>query len=379
MSFRQRARCAAALAICAGALALPGSASAGVFGTKPLNISTNAAGTVGNGPSGHPAVSGDNRKVRYVAFDSDASNLVAGDDNAARDVFVWRRPSGRAGNKLNKRGIGKLELVSVSSGGARGNATSELPSLDGSMRSNPHCVAFQSRATNLAASDATPDSDVFLRDLTRNSTTVLSDSIQDDAVNASVNGKCTQVLFEAGGTIYLVSSKGGKPKSLGAGTNPRFSRDSLSMVWVKSGKVVFKHAGRNRTFGKGSNPLVSDQAGSGAGWAIAYQAGRNVKLALVRKNGNTSTKTLLRGSRLGGVSVYAAERGIIVYAKKNTLFYLNRNSGNSDDLAVGKTPISEIAISARTNIVAFAAPGGIDYIDAPGNTTKSVYIKYLPQ
>lgn len=374
-----RTRCRAALAIGVGLLALPGSASAEVFGTAPLNISTNASGAVGNGPSGHPAVSGDNRKVRYVAFDSDASNLVDGDNNAARDVFVWRRPSGRAGIKLNKRGIGKLELASVSGSGVRGNAASELPSLDGSMRSNPHCVTFQSRATNLAASDATPDSDVYLRDLTRNSTTVLSDTIQDDAVNASVNGKCSQVLFEAGGEIFLVSAKGGKPRSLGAGTNPRFSRDSLSMVWIKSGKIVFKHPGRNRTFGRGTNPLVSDQAGSGAGWAIAYQAGRNVKLALVRKNGNTKTSTLLRGGRLGGVSVYAAERGIIVYAKKNSLFYLNRNSGNSDDLAVGKTPITEIAISARTNIVAFAAPGGTNYIDAPGNTMKSVYVKYLPQ
>ncbi len=354
-------------------------ASAAVFGTAPLNISTDAAGNAGNGPSGHPAVSGDNRAVKYVAFDSDASNLVADDANAATDVFIWRRPAGRAGLKLNRLGVGKLQRASVSSGGVEANGASSRPALDGSMRSRPRCLVFQSLATNLAPTDATPDSDIYIRDLKLGTTRVLTAALSEDSGNAAVDGKCRTVIFEAGGKIYSVSTRGGRPRSLGAGTQPRFSRDGLSMVWVKRGKVVFRHKRRNRTLTAGNGPVVSDEGGAGAGWAVAYNAGTKVKLALIRKNGRTKVRTALRRSRIGGISVYAAQRGVLVYAKGKSVFYLNRKSGNSDDLAHAKAAVTEMAISARSNIVAFAAPGGIDFVDAPGSTVKSVYVKYLPQ
>jgi hypothetical protein len=104
-------RSAAALAAFI-ALALPGSASAGIFGTDPLNISLAPSGAPANGSSGAPAVSGDNRKTRYVAFYSDATNLVGDDTNAARDIFLWARPHGSEGLSL-PRGAGSLQRVSV--------------------------------------------------------------------------------------------------------------------------------------------------------------------------------------------------------------------------------------------------------------------------
>src|SRR3954452_24521493 len=59
-------------------LALPAVASAGgIFGTYPLDISSAPGGQAGNGSSSAPTVSGDNRKTRYAAFQSDATNLVA--------------------------------------------------------------------------------------------------------------------------------------------------------------------------------------------------------------------------------------------------------------------------------------------------------------
>jgi hypothetical protein len=41
-----------------------------------------------NGPSDNTAFSQDNRDVRLVGFDSAATNLVPGDTNGLRDVFV---------------------------------------------------------------------------------------------------------------------------------------------------------------------------------------------------------------------------------------------------------------------------------------------------
>lgn len=48
-------------------------------------VSVSAAGVQGNGASYEPAISADGR---FVAFHSDATNLVAGDTNGAPDVFV---------------------------------------------------------------------------------------------------------------------------------------------------------------------------------------------------------------------------------------------------------------------------------------------------
>ena len=52
-------------------------------------VSVAADGTQGNGNSMCPSISADGR---YVAFDSDASNLVPGDTNGVNDVFVTANP-----------------------------------------------------------------------------------------------------------------------------------------------------------------------------------------------------------------------------------------------------------------------------------------------
>ena len=70
----------AALAI---ALVLLTSASAQPPGTRRMSVSSSAAQA--NGHSFAAALSGDGR---WVSFYSDATNLVAGDTNGARDVFV---------------------------------------------------------------------------------------------------------------------------------------------------------------------------------------------------------------------------------------------------------------------------------------------------
>src|SRR5438445_321023 len=51
-------------------------------------VSVASDGTQGNKASSYPALSADGR---FVAFDSDATNLVAGDTNGTTDVFVHDR------------------------------------------------------------------------------------------------------------------------------------------------------------------------------------------------------------------------------------------------------------------------------------------------
>jgi Tol biopolymer transport system component len=109
-------------------------------------VSVGAAGAVTNGQSYFPAISADGR---YVTFQSDASNLVAGDTNRAGDVFVRDRSA-----HVTRR-------VSVGPGGRQANDFSygrAAISADG------RYVAFSSGATNLVAGDTNHSRDVFVRD-----------------------------------------------------------------------------------------------------------------------------------------------------------------------------------------------------------------------
>lgn len=92
-----------------------------------------------------PSLSADGR---YVAFFSDATNLVENDTNNSPDVFVRDR--------LER----KTFRVSVSTGGRQSATPSEFPSISW----NGRLVAFDSRGPMLAPGDADPWDDVFLHD-----------------------------------------------------------------------------------------------------------------------------------------------------------------------------------------------------------------------
>jgi len=135
-----------------GLLLLP-AASAGPGATLRASVST--GGGQGNGRSFVPAISADGR---FAAFYSDASNLVAGDGNGARDVF------------LRDRQTAETSRVSIASDGAEANGDSFAPAVSGDGR----FVAFSSFASNLVAGDANGVDDVFVRDRQAGTTTRVS-------------------------------------------------------------------------------------------------------------------------------------------------------------------------------------------------------------
>lgn len=107
---------------------------------------------------------------RYVAFHSDMTNLVRGDTNGVFDIFVHDRVTG------------KTQRVSVSSTGRQSNAESfggESFSADG------RYVAFDSLATNLVANDRNDITDVFIRDLRTNRTRLVSLGLHGQGDDAS--------------------------------------------------------------------------------------------------------------------------------------------------------------------------------------------------
>jgi Tol biopolymer transport system component len=155
-------------------------------------VSVSRAGEQGNNTSGHPsiAISDDGR---FVAFTSDASNLVgpaAPTSDETFGVFVHDRLSGETteipgagrlgelsadgryitvagaapGQKTQSlvydRVTGATELVSVTPDGAAGNDESG----PGSVSADGRYVAFTSLASNLVDGDANDNYDVFVRD-----------------------------------------------------------------------------------------------------------------------------------------------------------------------------------------------------------------------
>src|SRR5690242_3875599 len=105
------------------------------------------AGLAPNGASRHPAISQDGRVAELAAFESDATNLTPG-AGATTNVYVVRRAPG-FGTNGTPWAIGSTVLASVGMGGQPANGPSTAPSLDGTSRVAPHCVAFVSAASNL--------------------------------------------------------------------------------------------------------------------------------------------------------------------------------------------------------------------------------------
>ena len=116
-------------------------------GTTTL-VSHGAAGDAANGASsaGLPGITPDGTRV---VISSTASNLVAGDTNQAGDVFVY------------DRGSDTFVLASVGTDDAPAKGTSSDPSLSDDGR----WVAFASFAPNLVPGDGNGTTDVFVRDL----------------------------------------------------------------------------------------------------------------------------------------------------------------------------------------------------------------------
>jgi Tol biopolymer transport system component len=119
--------------------------------TQQVNVTSN--GKPGNGYCHHPSISGDGR---YVAYETQATNIVKG----ARGYNVYVRDLKRQ----------RTIFASVSSSGKRANKGSHRAAISGDGR----YVAFVSKATNLVKHDKNHWADIFVRDLRKGKTKLVS-------------------------------------------------------------------------------------------------------------------------------------------------------------------------------------------------------------
>lgn len=162
-------------------------------------VSTDSNGAQADGDSGTSSTSGDGR---YVAFWSEAANLVPGDGNGLKDVFVKDSMTGTTA------------LVSARADGAPGNSGSDLPSISDDGR----YVAFRSTADDLIAGDTNGALDVFVRD-TLTGVTALASAGEDgtpgdgpscDTYPPSISADGRYVAFESAAANLVPGDANGK-------------------------------------------------------------------------------------------------------------------------------------------------------------------------
>ncbi len=132
-------------------------------------VSVSSAGTQGNGHSMFAAMSADGR---FVAFTSEASNLVSDDTNGGEDVFVRDRVTG------------DTVRVSVASDGSQANG----PSYGSAISADGRFVVFGSSASNLVSGDTNGRTDIFWHDRLTGETTRVSVSSDGSEANAWSRG-----------------------------------------------------------------------------------------------------------------------------------------------------------------------------------------------
>ena len=128
---------------------------------------------------------------RYVAFESEASNLVAGDTNGSMDFFV------------RDRVLGTTERVSVSSSGQQSDSTATgfLPRFL-SMSPDGRFVTFTTDATNLAVGDTNGTWDVYIRDRQLG----ITERVSVDSNEVGGNGQCWESATSADGRTIAFRS-----------------------------------------------------------------------------------------------------------------------------------------------------------------------------
>jgi len=155
-----------------------------VAGTTVI-VSVDSAGVHGNGNSEVGVISPDGR---YVAFRSQATNLVSGDTNGEWDVFVYDRQTGTTAR------------VNLGPGGAQAQGDSYVTSLSFDARH----VLFSSLASDLVTGDTNNERDVFVHDrqvgLTRR--------ISLDSAGVQTNGDSHAGFLSADGRFATYVSEG---------------------------------------------------------------------------------------------------------------------------------------------------------------------------
>jgi Tol biopolymer transport system component len=240
--------------------------------TERVSIDSSEAQATG-GDSLYPSISADGR---FVAFSSEATNLVSGDSNTTADIFVRDRTNGTT------------ERVSVDSSEAeatQGNSEQSSMSADG------RYIAFESFAVDLVPGDTGGLQDIFVRDRTSGTTERVSVS---SAEEQGVGGGNSGPSISADGNLVAFAT----------GTTNLVTPDAnanVADIVVRNrsaGTTELVHLSSNEV--QGNFQSLGAPAFSGDGRYVAFQSSAD---NLVPGDDNPGDNLFLRDMQLGTTEI----------------------------------------------------------------------------
>ena len=237
-------------------------------------VSSSDSSIAGNDASNNASFSADGLKV---VFESTATNLVAGDSNQRRDIFVK--------DLLN----GEVSLVSSSVSGVAGNANSS----NGKLSADGRYVLFISQAGNLTDEGPSGGMDLFIKDLH----TEAIERIAIGAYNANFSPDGKSIIYT--GIDPFVGSK----NNIFQVHNPFISTDAPSNVIGGAGNDTLIGDNANNSLdglggkdtlkgGKGDDTYTVDLTSKNAlEDTVIEKAGEGTADTLILRGGNASLKT----------------------------------------------------------------------------------------
>jgi Tol biopolymer transport system component len=263
--------------------------------TTRVSVASNGTQTSSFLDSTSPAISADGR---FVAFVSEANNLVPNDTNNGDDIFVHDRQTGQT------------TRVSVASNGIQTDSfrDSDSPAISADGR----FVAFASSATNLVAGDTNSTDDIFVHDRQTGQTTrisVASNGTQANGNNAtpsiSADGRyvvfassATNLVAGINGGIFLHDRQTGQTTNVvvglggtqgnGPSSNPQISGDGRYVVFQSNA----------------SNLVTGDSNGRADIFRFDRQTGQTIRINVAndgtQANQNSSSPTISSDGRYLG-------------------------------------------------------------------------------
>jgi Tol biopolymer transport system component len=280
-------------------------------------VSFDSAGNEGNSESYNPSMSADGR---FVAFNSDASNIVPGDTNNTDDIFVRDTLTNTTAR------------ASVDSTGNQGNNGSLFPSLS----TNGRFVAFNSDASNLVPQDTNNEPDIFIRDLLTNTTIRLS---VDSAGNQGNNGSLFPSISGDGRFVAFDSRASNIVPGDTNNTDDIFVRDTLTNT---TARVSVDSAGNQGNSASGSPSISAD------GRFVAFES---------------SASNLVPGDTNNTTDIFV--RDTLTNTTARVSVGLAGNQGNSESLAP--------SISADGQRVAFSSDA-TNLVPGDTNNISDVFV-----
>jgi Tol biopolymer transport system component len=284
-------------------------------------VSVSGTGAEPNGASFESSVSADGR---FVAFASDASNLVPLDRDNATDVFV------------RDRALGRTERVSVGAGGAEGNGRSSLCSLSADGR----FVAFASTSSNLVAGDSNGVRDIFVRDRALGTT----ERVSTNGTGGAANGASGQPFISADGRFVSFTSK--------ASNLVPFDTNRVADIFV-----------RDRTARTTRRVSVRSDGGQVDGPSSESSLSRDGRIVVFQ----SLASGLVAGDTNAGSDVFVHDR----VSRATTR--VSVTSGGAE--AHGNSGLGEqLGISSDGRLIAFASGAG-DLVPDDGNGVSDVFVR----